>query len=205
MKVILQYIIDFIFPPRDEEVVLRSFTPEKLFILSPKPNDPEFPFIKSIYSYRDPIVREMIWQIKYKKNKHAIECASYALNTELSKIKERVILVPIPISKERRKERGYNQCELIIDELLRLNKNNLISKDFDILIRNKNIEKQTFKNKKDRITNTRDIFQVVKKPFDDSKIIIIDDVSTTGSTLNEARDILLKSGFMTVEALTVAH
>ncbi|NDB59046.1 hypothetical protein EB001_11395 [bacterium] len=205
MKVILQYIIDFIFPPRDEEVVLRSYSPEKLFEISPKPNNPEFPFIKAIYSYRDPIVREMIWQIKYKKNKHAIECASYALNTELSKIKERVILVPIPISKERRKERGYNQCELIIDELLRLNENNLISKDFDILIRNKNIEKQTFKNKKDRITNTRDIFQVIKRPIDGSKIIIIDDVSTTGSTLNEARDILLKSGFMTVEALTVAH
>ena len=205
MKGILQFIIDFIFPPREEEVVLRSFTPEKLFEISQRSNEPEFPFMKSIYSYRDPIIRELVWQIKYKKNKHAIQCACYALNSELLKINGKVILIPIPISKERRKERGYNQCELIIDELLKLNKNNLISKDFDILIRNKNIEKQTFKNKKDRISNTRDIFQVVKKPIDDSKIIIIDDVSTTGSTLNEARDILLKSGFMTVEALTVAH
>lgn len=205
MKDILQFIIDFIFPPREEEVVLRSFTPEKLFEISQRSNEPEFPFIKSIYSYRDPIIRELVWQIKYKKNKHAIRCACHALNSELSKIKGKAILIPIPISKERRKERGYNQCELIIDELLRLNKNNSISKDFDILSRNKNIEKQTFKNKKDRITNTRDIFQVVKKPIDDAKIIIIDDVSTTGSTLNEARDILLKSGFTIVEALTVAH
>lgn len=199
------YILDFIFPPNKEEVLLRSLSPERLFEISQRSNKPEFPFIKSIYSYRDPVIREMIWQIKYKKNRHAIQCASYALNSELSNIKEKAILIPIPISKERKKERGYNQSELIIDDFLKLNKNNLISKDFNILIRNKNIDKQTFKNKEERISNTKDIFQVVKRPIDDSKIIIIDDVSTTGSTLNEARNILLKSRFTTVEALTVAH
>ena len=205
MKKLMIYIIDFIFPPNKEEVLLRSFSPEKLFEISHRSNEPEFPFIKSIYSYRDPVIRELIWQIKYKKNKHAIECASYALNTQLSKINEKVTLIPVPISKKRRKERGYNQCELIIDELLSSNTNNLISKDFNLLIRSKDIDKQTFKNKKDRISNTKDIFQIIKMPIDNSKIIIIDDVTTTGSTLKEAREALLKSGFMTVEALTVAH
>jgi len=204
MKKLMIYIIDFIFPPNKEEILLRSFSPEKLFEISEKPKIPEFPFIDTIYSYKNPIIKEMIWQIKYKKNKHAIKCASYALNSKLSKINEKIILIPIPISKERRKERGYNQCELIIDELLSSNTNDYISKDFSLLFRNRDIDKQTFKNKKDRISNTRDIFQVMKKPTDNSKIIIIDDVTTTGSTLKEARETLLKSGFMTVEALTVA-
>ena len=53
-----------------------------------------------------------------------------------------VTLIPIPISNKRRKERGYNQCELIINEL----KN--YKKDFSLLIRSKHIEKQTNPYKK---------------------------------------------------------
>ncbi len=202
---ILEYLIDFIFPPSQIELRLRSLSPFKLFESSNKSQKSEFPFITSIFSYKDPVVREMIWQIKYKRNRHAIECAAYALYMELIRYGNSITLIPIPISGSRRRERGFNQCELIIDAILKLDKDRRFSKDYSLLVRSKHIEKQTMKNRVERLKNTRDIFEVTKVPVDNQKIIIIDDVTTTGSTLKEAYDVLTKSNFTVVKALTVAH
>ena len=97
----------------------------------------------------------MIWQIKYKKNKHAIRCAAYALQ---SRLQDNTMLIPIPISRKRRRERGYNQCELIVDEMIKINPN--LKKDSNLLMRTRHIDKQTFKNRKERIENIKNIFEV---------------------------------------------
>ncbi len=204
MYTFLQIIIDFLFPPSKEEIRLREISPEQLETIVKEASAPEFPFINSLFSYKDPLVKELVWQIKYKKNRHCLKCAATALHRKLLKYKpEEIILIPIPISKKRRKERGYNQCELIIDEITKID--NKIQKDFNLLVRIKDIEKQTFKNRNERIQNTERIFQVNGRVLDNKKIIIIDDVSTTGSTLKEARKTLIDSGFIDVEALTLAH
>lgn len=194
------YIIDFLFPPSIEEMRLRSISPGEFYRASARANAPEFPFIISIFSYRDSLVRELIWQIKYRKNKYAVKCAAFALYKELNASKEPFLLVPIPLSRKRRNERGYNQCELIIDEILKLGH---FSNDYSLLIRAKDIDKQTFKNKVERMENTKNIFEVTRSGKE--KIIIIDDVSTTGSTLKEAREAFLKAGYKDISALTVAH
>jgi competence protein ComFC len=199
---IVYHIIDFIFPPSPEERILRTFSPKDLKDNLPRASQNEFPYIKSIYSYHNPLVRELVWQIKYKKNKHAVRLAGYSLFQELS---EPVLLIPIPLSKKRRKERGYNQCELLIDALLMHDMDNKFSKDFNLLVRSKHIEKQTLKNRAERQENTKNIFEVTKKCDRQKKILIIDDVSTTGSTLKEAREALLRSGYTDVTALTLAH
>lgn len=191
----LNYIIDFLFPPSAEELELRAISPEKFIHIAPKATATEFPFITSLFSYKDPLVRELIWQIKYKKNKHAVTCAAFALEKKLSKDS---LIIPIPISKQRRKERGYNQCELILDAL-----GSNTQKDYSLLIRSKHIEKQTLKNRNERIENTKNIFEVTK--LVDQKIIIFDDVTTTGSTLKEAQDALLKAGYTDIKAITLAH
>ena len=147
-------------------------------------------------------MKELIWQIKYKKNKKAVEIASHAL---FQSLKEPSLLIPIPISKKRRKERGYNQCDLLIDEIIRLDSENRFKKDYELLIRSKHIEKQTHKGRNERLENTKNIFEVTKKENLNQKIVIIDDVSTTGSTLKEAREELLKAGYSDVAGLTVAH
>lgn len=162
----------------------------------------EYPFIKSVFSYKDPLVRELIWQIKYRKNKHALRLAGHALFESLDRP---ALLIPIPISKKRRKERGYNQCELLIDEIMKWNIKNEFKKDYNLLIRAKHIDKQTLKNRSERIENTKNIFEVTSKEGLGKKIIIIDDVSTTGSTLKEARNELLRAGYLDIEAVTIAH
>ncbi len=204
-------LIDFVFPPRDEELKIRSISPEEFFKKYPKSGKTEFPFIESIFTYKDPIVRELIWQIKYKKNDHAVKIAGFALYNELIKItqnvKSDVLLLPIPISNKRRKERGYNQCEIIINEILRLDSySNRFETNFSLIKRMKHIEKQTFMKRNERLKNIENIFEVTNNNLNkNTKIIIIDDVSTTGSTLNEARETLLQAGFADVQALTIAH
>lgn len=203
---ILQIILDFIFPPSREELELREISFEKLIQTSEKPQSSEFPFIKSVFSYKEPLIRELIWQIKYKKNRHSLKLAGFALISLLANYDPiNTLLVPIPISKSRRKERGFNQSELIIEEILKID--GRFETDFDLLIRVKNIDKQTFKNRAERIENSSKIFAV--NDFDKSilhkKIIIIDDVTTTGSTIREARDALMTAGFRDVGGLTIAH
>ena len=206
MRNLFQYIIDYIFPPSDEEFELRSLAIDWLISNAPSATKAEFPFIRSLFSYKYPLVKELIWQIKYRKNKHAIKCAGYSLYCELNKTTEFItLLLPIPISNKRRKERGYNQCELIIDEIIKLDINKKFTKNYSILIREKDIEKQTHKNREQRIINTKHIFKVTSIENLNQKIIIIDDVTTTGSTLKEARDELLKAGYENVTALTIAH
>lgn len=202
----LQYIIDFLFPPKPEELLLRSKTVDWFLNNSPKASPTENSFIDALFFYKDPLVREMIWQIKYKKNMHAIKIAGYSLYEELIKTNEgKLTLIPIPISKSRRKERGYNQCELIIDEIIKFDKKSQFSKDYTLLIREKDIEKQTLKNRKERIINTKHIFKVTNTINVNQNIIIIDDVTTTGSTIIEARNELLLSGYKNIKALTIAH
>jgi len=211
MYTFLQNIIDFIFPPSNEELHIRYLPIDWLPANAPNVSNTEFPFIRSLFSYKDKLIRELIWQIKYKKNKHAIKCAGYALYKELCEKysntvnTEKIILIPIPISKSRRKERGYNQCELLIDEIIHFDLEKRFSKDFNILIRIKDIEKQTFKNRNERISNINNIFNVIKIENTEQKLIIIDDVTTTGSTLKEAYNKLTDSGYTRIEALTIAH
>lgn len=198
---IINYIIDFIFPPNENEIKLRNLSTKEIYSRYSFKNNNR----SSIYPYKEPFIRELVWQIKYKNNKKAVQVAGYSLYIELLKFKQPLLLIPIPISKQRRRERGYNQCELIIDEVIKLDNEGIFNKNYDLLIRTKNIDKQTHKNRKDRIANTENIFSINKNTDKNLKIIIIDDVTTTGSTLNEARLCLSNAGYNDVSTLTLAH
>ena len=203
MRHFFNLIINFLFPPSAEVLQLRSISPENVSRELPPAPTPSHPFITSLFAYKSPLVSELIWSIKYKRDRHAVELGAYSLHEQLKK-KGPFILIPIPISKKRRKERGYNQTELLIDEIVRLDKEGKFEKRFDILSKPKHIERQTLKNRKERIGSMDGIFQakLVQLNF---PIILIDDVTTTGSTLKEARDTLLRAGYSDVAALTVAH
>lgn len=212
---IKQNIVDFIFPPNIYELELRTIDCESVFDKLPICNISEFPFIKSIFLYKNPLVRELIWQIKYKKNKQAIDIAGYVFYKKILELydiniikNEGVLLIPIPISNERRKERGFNQCELIIDSIKRYDIENYFRFDYKLLKRISNIDKQTFKNRKERIENARNIFAINNTDNTYNKninIILIDDVSTTGSTFDVAREIFKTNSYENVYCLSLAH
>ena len=98
--------------------------------------------------------------------------------------------------------RGYNQAELIakeISEKLYIPINN------KILFRIKNPKRQVkTSTRSERLKNQHNTFKVAEGVLN-SNIILVDDVTTTGATIKEARDILIKNGAKKVMAITIAH
>ncbi len=205
MQSFLLILLDFIFPPSKETLELRALSPEKMKEVLPKAPPPPLPFITSLFAYKSVLVAELIKEIKNRKNKHIMRSAGYALyKALLGRPQEKIILIPIPISKKRRRERGYNQCELLIDEILKLDTVGKFEKRFDLLVRARHSEDQKLKSREERLSESQEIFTATKENIS-GPLVLIDDVATTGSTLNSAREALLKAGYADVSALTVAH
>src|SRR3989338_3908795 len=97
------------------------------------------------------------------------------------------LLIPIPLAPKRARERGFNQCELLAREIIRIIPE-MIELTTDILIKTKETESQTkSKNRAERIKNLEGCFDV-KNPeqIKNRNIVLLDDVTTTGATLTEA-------------------
>ncbi len=134
----------------------------------------------------------------------AVAGALYAKN--LGKDYSDFAAVPIPLNSMRFKKRGFNQAELIADILCRVFK---IKKDISILTRKKNTAAQHANNRKERFTNIEGAFGlgsgVGPGVLRGRKLLLVDDISTSGSTLRECAKILKKSGAEKVLGITLAH
>ena len=100
-------------------------------------------------------------------------------------------IVPLPLSKKKRRQRGYNQCDYIAEGLSQITGIPVLK---DCVVRNKSNETQTHKTRDERWRNVEGIFSLAKPELTEGKhILLIDDILTTGATLtNCARAI--KSG-----------
>ncbi len=108
-------------------------------------------------------------------------------------------IVPVPLSRTRLRERGYNQAELIANHIAKITEKNLLN----VLKRIKHTQAQANLSRKERIENVREAF-VADNKVNGLRIIVIDDVFTTGSTLNECAKALYKKGAKEVYGLTFA-
>ena len=114
------------------------------------------------------------------------------MQKSFEKLKKYDIIIIVPISRQRKKERGYNQSELIAKEISRIIEVPIARK---ILKKNKNTVSQSTLNKKQREENAKGVFEVKNaSEIFNKKILIIDDVYTTGSTVNECANILIQAG-----------
>jgi competence protein ComFC len=155
----------------------------------------------------------MIWELKYRGNLVVAKiCGEVIYEFLLNKEKnvEKIILIPIPLSTQRRRERGFNQNELVINAILKLDKesnNNYFECDFISLIKSRHTVPQSkTKSRKERLVNVQNCFEAV----DNSKImgrevILIDDVVTTGTTVKEAMKVLKSAGVKSVKCVALAH
>ena len=112
------------------------------------------------------------------------------------------IIVPVPLSKKRKMERGYNQSLLIAKEI---SKSTKIKINNDCLKKVKNIVAQSTLNKEDRQKNIEGAFILKNnKNIQNKKVLIIDDIFTTGSTVNECSKIIKQAGATNIGILTIA-
>ncbi|MEK7128014.1 MAG: ComF family protein [Patescibacteria group bacterium] len=180
-------------------------------------------WIFPVYDYRHPPIKKALWLLKYNGKKKLAgifaEILYEKIMEELSELSvmenfRESILIPIPLSGKRHRERGYNQTELICRELMRIHltpplgsPGEVLSYRNDILIKPKETEHQArIKNRAERLKNIIGSFAVKNEnKIKNRNIILIDDIVTTGATLNEARKILKSAGARKVIAFTVAH
>ena len=177
-------------------------------------------WIFSIYDYRHPPIKKAVWLLKYKGKKRLANIFAQALYPrileELSELKimenfQDSILIPIPLSAKRRRERGFNQAEFICQALIKLDSSANFKLDGKLLLKIKETEHQAkIKDRRERLKNLNGSFAVKNEAekIDRVKgrnIILIDDVTTTGATLNEARKTLKQAGAKKIIAFTVAH
>lgn len=118
-------------------------------------------------------------------------------------LKDKLILIPIPIHSSKLRKRGYNQAEVLAKEL---------GKKFNIpvqnlLIRNIDTKSQFKLSKEERLNNVKGAF-IINDQFsmnDDQAIVLVDDVVTTGATFREAAKVLKRNGVKKVFGLAFAQ
>lgn len=113
------------------------------------------------------------------------------------------MIIPVPLHKKRKKERGFNQAQSIAEELARLKS---IEMEEGVLIKVKNVPPQTLLEIEEREKNISGAFRVVREEKIKGKtVLLVDDVYTTGSTVRECSLALRKAGAKEVRALTLAQ
>lgn len=185
-------------------------------------------WISSPYSFQNPILKKALFYLKYH---HVKTVAKYlAVITyqdfynflkihiqNFPKNIQEIILLPVPISKQRLIKRNYNQSEILIKEIIKMiqiNYNLDLDKNIytDLLFRNKNtIPFSETHNQETRLKLIAEAFSInskyPKEFFEDKIIIIFDDITTTGATFYEARKTLFEAGIKNenIFAFAIAH
>ena len=111
------------------------------------------------------------------------------------------ILIPIPLSDKKKKKRGFNQSEEIAKIISEVTK---IETDFNCIIKVKDNKSQTELTRKERIENVKNTFKIIKN-IKNKNILLLDDVYTTGSTMEECAKTLKSAGANKVWGITIAR
>ena len=155
-----------------------------------------------ITSYQNKAIKDLFHKLKFKKLESAIKPINQITNKYLeNKNIKADIIIPIPLSKNRLRERGFNQSELIAQNISKI-LNTPIQKN---LIKIKHTTPQSRLNISDRHENIKNVFQI-KTPenIQNKNIILVDDIYTSGSTINEAIKEIKKNKTETISIITIA-
>ena len=163
-------------------------------------------FNEHIYMFKyEKYIREKILNYKFNDKPFYYKTFTniFITNKKMCDIlKSYDIIIPVPIHNKRRKQRGYNQTELIAKELA---KGILNLEYLNILTKNKNAKPQSMLNKEQRIENAKNVYGVIKNiDIENKKILIFDDIYTTGATANECAKVLRKLKPKKIGILTIA-
>ena len=223
LKKALFAFVDFVIPEEKRLQKLLTLNPEEMRKKLPRPRAIDVEEVTALFDYRDKNVRLLVHALKYKGNLGVIKRLSLYLYEEIIQMvgeaslfegiegNQNVLIVPIPSSNKRKSERGWNQCELLCQEIEKLETKE-IKVRFDILKKIQNTEKQADLTREKRLKNVKGSMRVEKGKMERLKdgmknnlFIIIDDVYTTGATYREARRALKGAGAKKVTGVFIAH
>jgi ComF family protein len=171
--------------------------------------------IVAIFDYRESLAKNIIWHLKYHGQKYLGQKLGQVIyeytKDEIASLKtlsqgKQIMVIPVPVSRKRLRERGYNHSELLALGFYKENEENLEFNN-NLVIKNQETEHQAkITNKSIRLKNIRNSFVVNPKlNIKGRTIVIIDDVTTTGGTFLEISRVLKKAGAKKIMGFALAH
>src|SRR3989338_3421248 len=206
MKNIFSLFLDLVFPPRCE--VCRKSGEAALCpecFSSIRFMKPQFG-LHSVSAY-DGAMKTALHRLKFQKRKKLAEplgvlIVNYLGQAQTLKMKEIDGIVPVPLHPRRRRERGFNQVELMAA---------VISRYFEVPVipmieRVKNTRPEFHPPRSARAVNIKGAFHV-KEPLAafNKRVLLLDDIYTTGSTVSEGVRVLSAAGARRIEVLTLSR
>ncbi|MBP7770721.1 MAG: ComF family protein [Candidatus Pacebacteria bacterium] len=225
-------LFNIILPPRRTQLLVGALALDDLLVLQTAEGLP----------YADEAVRALVWELKYYGNKHAAMLAGKILAEELLAIAAeelgRPLLVPVPMHKTRKRERGHNQTELLCEAALQAlgdfpgkKSSGLLSPGYALagqtifpgkspaasgsapydytpraLTRIKATPEQQKLDRAKRLKNVAGSMQVENPELVEGRTcVVVDDVTTTGATLAEAKRALKAAGARRVHTVALAQ
>lgn len=165
-------------------------------------------FVEHYYFFKyENVIRSQILSLKFQEKPYIYKTiASFLENNKKSfeKLKKYDIILIVPISNKRKKERGYNQSELLAKEIAKIIS---VKIEKNKILKTKNTLPQSTLNKKQREENVKGVYQARKiEKIRNKKILIFDDIYTTGNTVNECARVLVEKGIKreNIGVLTIA-
>ena len=165
----------------------------------------DFQELISIFPYEG-IVRQLLLAYKFDEKPYMYVCfVNFILKNKkiFKKLQSYDTIIPVPISKKRMKERGYNQSLLIAKKL---SKDVIIDLQTNCLFKTKNIIEQSKLNKEQRKQNIQNVYELKNREIINNKqILLIDDIYTTGSTVKECARVLQQANPKRIDVLVIAR
>lgn len=200
MGELLSYLLDLIVPPRPTERVVRTLNLQILESLSSEDGLP----------YHEPRVTALVWELKYHgTGRSAALAGEYLAETLLAAASEELgvpLLVPVPMHAARRRERGHNQTELLCRAALKY-LDGALEYSPTALKRLINTKTQQGLPRAERLKNIKNSMTAGPdaKKIAGRVCIVVDDVTTTGATFEEARRALKSAGARAVHTIALAR
>ena len=205
---LIRFILNLLFPQTEnQQHITRLLAHESLLVSELRIF--HTPFLTfSLFQYRNPIIRDLIWHLKYYGDDRIATFFAETIHStiRLSNTSSKTLIIPIPITRKKARLRGYNQSGLIAKALAKLKpeqydfNNNVLYKIKDTL------SQARLKDKQKRLKNVKDSFAIKDKAaLAGRSVILIDDVWTTGGTLTEASKVVLEAGAKNIVWITIAH
>jgi|SRR3989344_765432 len=162
----------------------------------------------SPFSYKGRAIQKIIKAFKYRFIKNLEIPLGRLMTGYLEKIKDRIDLngltiVPVPLHKRKFNQRGYNQSELIADKISKYLTADMVG---DCLLKTRPTKDQARLKENERPENLKNVF-VCSKPWlvSGKRMMLIDDVYTTGATMKECAKVLKEAGAKEVIGLAIAR
>ena len=162
---------------------------------------PAFDYAHSLFRYESSVIG-LVHQLKFgERISHARSIGEMLWSTLCQSGESPDCLLPVPLHDSRLRQRGFNQS-LEISRVIA--KKSGIPVEYDAVVRHRSTSAQTGLDAKQRKKNIKGAFSVINK-LDYEHVLIVDDVMTTGATVDELARLLKKNGVMRVGVMTIAR